>query len=86
MCLTVVVSPGMSSASTLSLLSDLGVGAGGIFVTAILVYLLAYLNVVEASTQRRQHLRSLLVVVVVPLAVTFFGIVLFKSLTVIGFL
>lgn len=85
MGLTSVVSSA-SSASSLSLLSGLGVGAAGIFVTVALVYLLAYLNIVEASERNRKHLRSLLVVVSVPLTFAFAGMILYESLSIIGFL
>ena len=84
--MTVVVSPGTSPESTLSLLSSLGVGPGSIYVTAVVVYLLAYLNIVEASEQYRQRLRSFLVSTSIPLVFAFIGIVIFESLTVIGYL
>lgn len=86
MGLTIVVSPNASSASTLPMLSGLGVGEGGIFATAVLIYLLAYLNVVEASERDRSRLRSLLVSVSFPLLLAFIGIVVFESLIATGFL
>lgn len=85
MSLTAIVSSN-APADSLSLLSTQGVGIGGIFVTALLAYLLAYLNVVEASERNRQGLRSLLVAAIVPLALVFAGIVTFESLTIIGLL
>lgn len=85
MSLTAIVSSN-APADSLSLLSSQGVGIGGIFVTALLAYLLAYLNVVEASERNRQGLRSLLVAAIVPLALVFAGIVTFESLTIIGLL
>lgn len=86
MGLTAAVTSGTPSASSLSLISTVGVGAGGIFVTALLVYLLAYLNVVEASERNRQHLQSLLVVASIPLAFVFVSVVAFKTLTILGYL
>lgn len=86
MGLTIVVSPDASSASALPMLSELGVGEGGIFATAILIYLLAYLNVVEASEHDHSRLRSLLVAVSFPLLLAFIGIVAFESLIATGFL
>jgi hypothetical protein len=79
-----IASSSASSASALSLFTGVGVGAGGIFVTVLLTYLLAYLNVVEASERSRRQLQSLLVLASVPLMFVFAGIVLFESLTVIG--
>ena len=86
MGLTAVVSSNAQASGTLSLLSSLGVGLGGILVTALLIYLLGYLNVVEASVVSRRQLRSLLVVAVIPLAIVFAAIILFQSLAIIGFL
>jgi len=86
MGLTAVVSPSGSSGGPLSLLSALGVGAGSVFVIAILVYLLAYLNVIEASERNRQRLRWLLVSVSIPLVFAFAGVVLFESLDTLGYL
>ena len=77
---------GTSSASSLSVLARLGVGVGGIFVTALLAYLLAYLQVLGASRRDRRRLRTLLVAVSVPLAFAFAGIVAFESLRIIGLL
>ena len=84
--LTVAVSSTRSSGSTPALLSGLGVGVAGIFVTAILIYLLAYLNVVQNSERDRSSLRSLLVAASVPLSVAFAGVLIYESLVVIGFL
>ena len=86
MGLTAVVNTGTSSASSLSVLARLGVGVGGIFVTALLAYLLAYLQVLGASRRDRRRLRTLLVAVSVPLAFAFAGIVAFESLRIIGLL
>lgn len=76
----------LSTTDEFSLLfSPIG-AVGGIFVTGLLTYLLAYLNVVEASERNRQALRSLLVSAIIPLAFVFAGIILIESLTVIGIL
>lgn len=74
------------SASVPTLLSDPGVGVASIFVTAILIYILAYLNIVESSERKRDSLRSLLITVSIPLAFTFASILTYESLVVIGFL
>lgn len=74
-----------SSGSVLSLISGVGVGLGGIFVTAVLVHLLGYLNVVKASERHRQRLQSLLVMTSIPLMFAFGGLIAFESLSVLGF-
>lgn len=76
----------LTSASVPTLLSDPGVGVASIFVTAILIYFLAYLNIVESSEQERDSLRSLLIAVFIPFSFTFAGILAYESLVVIGFL
>lgn len=84
MSLTVAVPPGVSSGGGLSLLADPGVGAGSMFVTGLVVYLLAYLNVVEASERDRRWLRWLLVAMIIPLATAFLGILVFETLETLG--
>jgi len=69
-----------------SLFSDLGVGGAGIFVTVILAYLLAYLNVVENSTCNRPDLRSLLITSIIPLLFAFAGIIVYESFLTVGLL
>lgn len=70
----------------LALFSVVSLGAGGIFVTGLLAYLLGYLNIVEASDVPRPRLRAHLVSVVVPLAFVFAAIVMFQSLSIVGLL
>ena len=86
MGITAVVHSGSSSVASLSLLSQVGLGVGGIFVTTLLVYLLAYLKIIEASSRSKQYLRQLLVGTSVPLLVAFAGIIAFESLSIIGVL
>lgn len=84
MGLTAIVSSasaGVSSAT--SLLSPVGVGVGGIFVAVALVALLAYLDLFDASEQEQSSVRSMLVATIIPLLLTFSGIVLFQSLSVV---
>lgn len=69
-----------ASASALSLLSPLGMGIGSIFVATALIFLLAYLDLLSASAADDPQLRTTLVITILPLLVTFGGIVLFKSL------
>lgn len=80
------VSSKLTSTGVPTLLSDQGIGVASIFVTALLVYVLAYLNVVENSERDRRSLRSLLVAVSVPLFFAFTGILAYESLAVIGLL
>lgn len=72
------------SAGVLPLNSEPGVGAGAIFATGLVIYLSAYLNIVEVGGIERQGLRRLLLVALVPLVATFLGILLFETLAVIG--
>jgi len=59
------------------------VGVGGIFVAVALVALLAYLDLFDASEQEQSSVRSMLVATIIPLLLTFSGIVLFQSLSVV---
>jgi len=58
-------------------------GIGGIFVAASLIFLLAYLDLLNASDADDPQLRTTLVIIIIPLLLTFGGIVLFESLQVI---
>lgn len=75
-----------ASTELLSVFAAVGLGTGSIFITMLLVYLLAYLNVVEASERRRDHLRSLLIAMSVPLVFVFTGVIIFQSLRIIDLL
>lgn len=83
---TVAVSSKLTSTGVPTLLSDPGIGVASIFVTALLVYVLAYLNVVENSERDRRSVQSLLVAVSIPLFSAFAGILAYESLVVIGLL
>lgn len=80
----VVVSASVSSGSSLPLLSNPGVGSGGIFISALLTYLLAQLHIVGASERDFRGVRTLLVVMIVPLGIVFVGIIALESLSIIG--
>jgi hypothetical protein len=88
---TAVVSSSASSASSsaagvsatvTSLLSPVGMGIGGIAVAVALVYLLARLDVVSAKNDVDEDARRMLVATVIPLALTFAGIVAFNAASV----
>lgn len=88
-----VVSAGSASAgagagvsAATSMFMTVGLGISGLAVTALLVFTLAYLNVLDNSRIGSVHLRKMLVVTVVPLALTFGGILLMGSLEVLGYL
>lgn len=68
------------SFGSLSLYAQVGLGLGGIILLALLVYLLAYLQVVTASERELRHLRTLLVAVIVPLQIAFFGVLAYEIL------
>lgn len=82
--LSVAVSSSSSSVDPPSLFSSPGVGIAGIFATGILVFLLAYLTVVENSERDRPHLRTLLVAASAPLMFAFAGIIAYESLAVLN--
>lgn len=63
-----------------------GVGIGGIFVTAAVSYLLAYLIVIKTTEGSSARLEILLTATAIPLGITFAGIVLYQSLQVLEFL
>lgn len=87
MGLTAIVSSSASSASSLSsvtsLTSVVGLGAGGIFVAAALVILLAYLDLFDASAYTSKRVRRTVVATILPLGIAFGGIVVFHSLQVL---
>jgi len=85
---TAVVSSSASSASSsaagvsatvTSLLSPVGMGVGGVAVALALVYLLARLDIVSAREDVDERVQRMLVATVVPLALTFAGIVAFNA-------
>lgn len=82
MGLTAIVSSAGAgvSASALSLLSPVGLGVGGVFVAAALIYLLAYLDLLNASEAEHRALRRMLVATIIPLSVAFAGVVVFRTL------
>jgi hypothetical protein len=61
-------------------MSAVGLGAGGIFVAAALVLLLAYLDVFDASGKENERVRTMLVATILPLGITFSGAVIFQSM------
>lgn len=87
MGLTAIVSSAASSssagagvsASATSLLSPVGAGVGGIFVAAALIYLLAYLDLLDA-VEVEAPVRTALVSAIIPLFIVFAGIVAFRTL------
>lgn len=87
MGLTAIVSSAASSssagagvsASATSLLSPVGAGVGGIFVAAALIYLLAYLDLLDA-VDVDPPVRTAIVSAIIPLFVVFAGIVTFRTL------
>lgn len=89
MGLTAILSSSSSSASSAgvssatSLLSPVGVGIGGIFVAVTLIAVLAYLDLFDASELYNGQIRTMLIATVLPLALTFGAIVLFRSLAAI---
>jgi amino acid transporter len=81
MGLTAIVSSATSTA--VSMLSPVGMGVGGVFVAGALLFLLSYLDMLDASSVEDQQLRQTLVAIIVPLAVVFAGVVAFQSIQVL---
>lgn len=67
------------SASVTSMLSPVGAGVGGIFVAAALIYLLAYLDLLDA-VEVETSIRGALVAAIIPLFIVFAGIVAFRTM------
>lgn len=68
------------SASATSLLAPVGLGVGGIFVAAALIYLLTYFELVSVADRNVTEVRQTLIVTIVPLIAVFGGIIVFHTL------
>lgn len=69
-----------ASASVTSMLSPVGAGIGGVFVAAALIWLLAYLDLLDASELQSDRFRQTLAATIIPLFVVFVGIVTFRTM------
>lgn len=84
---SIVVSSSTSAAGGFDPLVSVGLGVGGIFVAVALVYLFAYLDLLNATPTDdtgKQRLKSMLIAVSLPLLITFGAIVLYRGLLAIG--
>lgn len=63
--------------------SAIGLGVGGVFVSLALIYLLAYFNIVDSTGVESTSLKRFVAASVVPVAVTFAGIVAFQTLQIV---
>lgn len=84
---SIMGSASSSGAAASGVYTAVGLGVGGIFVAVALVVQLGYLDLlgaadIDPSVDRR--IRSMLLAVVIPLMVTFGGVVLFKSFQTLG--
>lgn len=69
---------GVSAAT--SMFISVGVGIGGMVIAAILVFLLAYLNLLDGvSTERISH-RKMVVATTVPVGLTFAAVIALQTL------
>lgn len=76
----VAVSAGVTSGeSVISTQATVGPATGGIFVAVALIFLFAYLNVLEASEADHPALRRQLISLTVPLTIAFASIVMFSA-------
>lgn len=80
--LSIAVQPDFSIQDTLTYL---GGDTAGIYVTAALAFLLAYLTVARASEREFTELRLLLVMASIPLLFTFVSTLILESLETLGF-
>jgi hypothetical protein len=77
------VSGSAAGVSATSLLTPVGLGAGGIFVAGALILLLAYLDVLETAGRDASDVRLLLLAGVSPLSITFVAILVFESMRIL---
>lgn len=90
MGLTAIVSSAASSTSSASATSasmsvasltlPVGLGIGGVFVTAAVILLLAYFDVLNATEDADESIRMTLVASIVPLAIVFVSVVVFRTM------
>jgi len=83
MGLTAIAASSSAGASAPSLNTSIGLGISGALVALIVVYLAAYLNVVNGLENERPELRDLLAGSVTPLVVVFTGIIVYESLLIV---
>jgi len=84
---SIMGSASSNGAAAFGVHTAVGLGVGGIFVALTLVAHLGYLDLLgaaELDPERKRRMRSMLLAVVVPLLLTFGGIVLFQSLLTLG--
>jgi hypothetical protein len=81
MGLIAIVSGTLSS--DVSTLSSVGTGAGSIFVSVTLMFLLGYLDLFDAINPEETSQKTTLVATILPLAVTFVSIVLYQAMEVL---
>lgn len=81
----VAVSAGVVSegSNILDTFISVGPAVGSIFVAVALIYVFAYLNILNGFEADRSDLRRHLITVVVPLFISFGAIVLYSSLQVV---
>jgi hypothetical protein len=77
------VSSSSAGVSATSMLTPVGLGAGGVFVAGALILLLAYLDILETSERDVGDVRMLLLAGVGPLSITFAAIVFFESIRIL---
>ncbi|AWB28162.1 hypothetical protein [Halococcoides cellulosivorans] len=75
-----ITSSAAGSATVTSLLSPVGFGVGGVVVAALLIGLLAYLDVLTARPETDSTVRVGVIAAVIPLGLTFGAVVLFQTL------
>ena len=67
-----------------SLFISVGIGTGAVIVAGLLIFIIAYLDLVDASTPKATSTKQTLVATAVPLGITFATIVFFKGTQAVG--
>lgn len=68
------------SMSVASLTLPVGLGIGGVFVTAAVILLLAYFDVLNATEDADESIRTTLLASIIPLAIVFVGVLVFRTI------
>lgn len=69
------------SMSIASLTVPVGPGIGGVLVTAAVILLLAYFDVLNTMEDANESVRTTLVASIVPLMIVFVGVVVFQTIS-----
>jgi len=80
---------GPEATADIPMRASLDLGVGEVFIAVTLIYLLAYLNLVDPmsiSADTKREIRALLIASTIPLFLVFLSVVLINSLEILGYL